>query len=504
MSTIAITQIDLLLLGLLQDRPMHGYELYQHARHEGIDGWFNITMPGVYYSLGKLRDRELISESRQRRSGGADKAIYRLTDAGRGAFFEALEKQVAGQTQTYFEYDLGIYLLNRLPLQSALNLLEQRSEFLTVWGESVESELRRAQETGQPPHQVAILDLTSRFIQMEQAWLDGVVAGIHDAPNEATHRSQRGLMVLSGTLHEFHLPDLIRLIASGKHSGTLTVTDGADVRNVGFTAGRPTCVASFRSDGTKRWPASVEETADNIYDLFRWQEGQFTFDQSVEDHETCVPIDLSVEQLILRGCRWVDNWETIQQLVPSTETIFEVGMNEKQLAELDLQPLEQQIVEAMDGTQDITAIAHSLEVTLFEASRAAYALAAVGALRAGDLSRIRVRRAFREIAELMCRSTIAWRSSPEDRACEVEVNTCCSDLPIRLVEGRISDQTEPSLKTDELVACYTDFLRAQIDVVGRRFGREKANLSFERTIRQLVPELQDMASRYGFQKLIEP
>ena len=83
MNTPATTKTDLLLLGLLLDRPMHGYELYQQIQAEGIDGWFNISAAGVYYSLRKLRDQGLVAESRQRGGGSARKSIYRLTEKGR-------------------------------------------------------------------------------------------------------------------------------------------------------------------------------------------------------------------------------------------------------------------------------------------------------------------------------------------------------------------------------------------------------------------------------------
>ena len=75
------------VLALLDDRPMHGYELHQQIQAEGIDVWFNVSMAGVYYSLGKLRDRGLVAESRQRGRRSVRKSIYRLTDEGRAAFF---------------------------------------------------------------------------------------------------------------------------------------------------------------------------------------------------------------------------------------------------------------------------------------------------------------------------------------------------------------------------------------------------------------------------------
>ena len=61
MTVQTTTKADLLLLGLVLDRPMHGYELYQQIQSEGIDGWFNISAAGVYYSLRKLRDQELVA-----------------------------------------------------------------------------------------------------------------------------------------------------------------------------------------------------------------------------------------------------------------------------------------------------------------------------------------------------------------------------------------------------------------------------------------------------------
>jgi hypothetical protein len=241
---------------------------------------------------------------------------------------------------------------------------------------------------------------------------------------------------------------------------------------------------------------------EGLCDLFRWQEGKFTFDQEMAPEEWCVPLRLSAEDLILCGCRWVDNWTIIQRLVPSADAIFELGMSAEGVKKLTLTAGEQQILEALDGVKDVASIARELGLTVFEASRALYCLAAIGVVRTADLDKIRLRRVFREIAELMCSSTIAWRSSPEDQTCEHEVNQLTDGLPLCLNRGRIEDQADPRLKTNDLVEMYRTFLLAQLDVVSRRFGRENARQSFERTLRQLAPELQDVARRYEFDKLL--
>ncbi|MGD9147034.1 MAG: DUF4388 domain-containing protein [Anaerolineae bacterium] len=504
MSAPSATKIDLLLLGLLLDRPMHGYELFQQIQAEEIDSWFNVSMAGVYYSLGKLRDQGLVAESRQRGGRSPRRSIYRLTEKGRAAFFSAMEAQALSQDQVYLDYDIVIYLLNKLPLQRAIPLLEQHQAFLVEQAQGVQSALLAEQARDNSPLRLAVLDHRRRFLEMEQSWLDGVMRSIQGEDEaETAHEGQRqGLMVLSGDLHHYHLPDLLRLIASGQHSGTLTVTDGVEIRTLTFEHGQPVCATTRRQGEPPPTALSPEEVLSGLCDLFRWQEGRFTLDQEKGRVDWCVPLKLSAEDLILCGCRWVDNWGIIQRLIPSADAIFELGVGSERLAALSLEPLEEQIVAAVDGVKDVASIARELELTVFEASRAFYCLAAVGVVRTADLDKIRLRRVFREIAELMCSSTIAWRSSPDDRSCEEEVNDLTGHLPLCLNRGRIEDQADPQLTTDGLVEMYRTFLLAQLDVVSRRFGHDNARRSFERTLRQLAPELQAVAKRYGFDKTL--
>ena len=506
MSAPSTTKIDLLLLGLLLDRPMHGYELYQQIQTEGIDTWFNVSMAGVYYSLGKLRDQGLVAESRQRGGRSARKSIFRLTEDGRAAFFSAMEAQALSQETASLDYDLVIYLLNKLPMQQATYLLEQHLAFLGEKARALQTALDAERDGNGSSLRLAVLDHKLRYLEMEQNWLADVIRGI-EGEGEAgfAHAGERrGLMILRGDLRHYHLPDLLRLIVSGKHSGRLTITDGLQVRTLTFENGQPVCATSSRQDEPHIPPAKPADVLSGICDLFRWQEGQFTFDQEMGTEEFCVPLKMSAEDLILRGCRWVDNWTIIQRLIPSADTIFELGTVASRLEALDLTDAEKQIVASVDGVKDVATIAREMELTVFEASRAFYCLAAVGVVRTADLDKIRLRRLFREIAELMCSSTVAWREAPEDRTCEEMVNERTGHLPLCLNGGRIEDQANPQLKTDGLVDMYRAFLQAQLQVVSQRFGPENARQSFERTLRQLAPELQEVARRYGFDKLLPP
>lgn len=309
-----LTRIDLLLLGLLMDHPMHGYELHQQVKEEGIDRWFNLSLPGIYYSLGKLRDRGLVLEMQRARTGGTIRAVYRVTERGREAFFSRLDAEATSRDRPSLDYDLVVYFLNKLPLSRAEELLAQRSRFLQSWGEELQTHLTEEEAQGTPLLRLALLEHARRYARMEQEWMDCLLRAIRGEPIFAG--APADLMLLSGDLNRYHLPDLIRLIASGRRSGTLTITDGVATRTLTFHEGRPACATSSWQDaeGRESFVQERDQVLAGLYDLFRWQEEDFTFDQTTGPTEGCFLLQMSADQFLLEGCRWVDNWETLQKL----------------------------------------------------------------------------------------------------------------------------------------------------------------------------------------------
>jgi DNA-binding PadR family transcriptional regulator len=484
---VMLTKNDLLVLGLLLDRPMHGYEINQYVQAEGVTTWFNISTAAIYYSLNKLRRQSLVSETRAR-SGGAEKSVYHVTERGREQFFAGMEAALASEEPVRFEYDLGIFLLNKLPQARALALMERRLDFLRRWHTTLEETLERERAARSQPLRVAILEHAAACVQVESEWLSGIIRQTRG--EEVGER--RGLMLLTGDLRDFHLPDLIKLIVSGKHSGTLTVTDGVSARTLSIHEGRPVCATSRRADGEIHDP---DQVLNDIYDLFRWQEGAFTFDQRMEPQEGCLVLRISAENLILAGSRWVDNWTTIQRVIPSPDTVFE--RQEGPATDLDLTEDERQVFDALDGLKDVTTVARECGLTEFETSKILYGFHAVGLVQPGDRDKIRLRRLFREFAELMCRGTRPYRSSPDDVGCEVAVNQRCAHLPVRLITGRIEDHTDPALRTDELAKVYQDFLKNQRAVVKGWFGEEVAERLFQQVLSQISPGLRDVLEQYN-------
>src|SRR5437764_6089313 len=87
----ALTTPDLVLLSLLAERPMHGYQANAELERRQVRDWAAISRPQIYYSLEKLARAELISPARDRAdSGGPDRVVYRTTTKGKSALLDSL------------------------------------------------------------------------------------------------------------------------------------------------------------------------------------------------------------------------------------------------------------------------------------------------------------------------------------------------------------------------------------------------------------------------------
>jgi DNA-binding PadR family transcriptional regulator len=90
----SLTTPDLVLLSLLAERPMHGYQAHLELERREVRDWAAISKPQIYYSLEKLRRLSLIRGSESEDAiAGPERQVYATTASGRAALAEALERE---------------------------------------------------------------------------------------------------------------------------------------------------------------------------------------------------------------------------------------------------------------------------------------------------------------------------------------------------------------------------------------------------------------------------
>jgi DNA-binding PadR family transcriptional regulator len=174
---LALTTPDLVLLSLLAERPMHGYQANAELERREIRDWAGISRPQVYYSLEKLAKSGMIrSLDTNEPASGPERSSFETTAKGRGALADALEREewtMQRDRPPFLTWVALSWLARPGVFQEQIR---RRQEFL-------ESEVAREKETlrsvleevGHPYHEaVWMVSLMMEQFKTELRWLKRV------------------------------------------------------------------------------------------------------------------------------------------------------------------------------------------------------------------------------------------------------------------------------------------------------------------------------------------
>jgi len=89
-----LTTADLVLLSLLAERPMHGYQANAELVRREVQDWAGISRPQVYYSLEKLARLGMLRAAADKKEAeGPERQVYAVTARGTEALADALERE---------------------------------------------------------------------------------------------------------------------------------------------------------------------------------------------------------------------------------------------------------------------------------------------------------------------------------------------------------------------------------------------------------------------------
>lgn len=88
-----LTTPDLVILSLLAERAMHGYQVNLELERRCVRDWAGISRPQIYYSIEKLAAASLIRAGESDEpAAGPERRVFETTPKGRHALSEALER----------------------------------------------------------------------------------------------------------------------------------------------------------------------------------------------------------------------------------------------------------------------------------------------------------------------------------------------------------------------------------------------------------------------------
>lgn len=233
-------------------------------------------------------------------------------------------------------------------------------------------------------------------------------------------------MAIEGPLRELALSDVLQLLALSRKTGELTVRrdgEGAPIsvflehgavvgaaaagrsRRLGellLLAGKVTerqvaaaAEEQRRSRGTllgavlvARYGVAADDVRrqlrfqveELVFDLSRWSEGHFRFEERPPLDWGPVTIRLATESLLMESARRVDELAAIQREHTAADPVPRLANQPGAGAPLDLQPLDWEVLAAVDGERDLREIARELGRGEFEVAKSVFSLVSDGVL----------------------------------------------------------------------------------------------------------------------------
>jgi len=117
------------LLGLLMDKPMHGYELHQFFTPPSPLGhiWY-LGLSRLYKLLQNLEEQGYVEVARETQETRPDKKVYHVTASGQEAFLEWLQTPVEGMRSIRVEFLGKLYLAQTLGPKMVERLIQRQTE----------------------------------------------------------------------------------------------------------------------------------------------------------------------------------------------------------------------------------------------------------------------------------------------------------------------------------------------------------------------------------------
>ena len=186
----ALTTPDLVLLSLLAEAPMHGYQANLELERRRIRDWADISRPQVYYSLEKLRRSGLLRLSTSAEpAGGPERSVFAITARGRNALADALQREDWTTQRDRPAFLTWLALSWQARPGIFRQQVERRRKFLLDELHREELTLQSVlEEVGHPYHEaVWMLSLVIDQLQSELRWIDKVQ---RELPHRASARNK--------------------------------------------------------------------------------------------------------------------------------------------------------------------------------------------------------------------------------------------------------------------------------------------------------------------------
>jgi DNA-binding PadR family transcriptional regulator len=160
------TALGLSILQLLDERPMHPYELASTMRARHLDEFIRLNFGSLYHTVDSLEANGwIIPAEREREGGRPERTVYRLTKTGRDVLVRVVSDILAHPRREYPEFAVGLMFMHHLGAEVAASHLASRSVALQATIEKLTGIM--AEVRGSGVTRLALIELEHKIAMLE-------------------------------------------------------------------------------------------------------------------------------------------------------------------------------------------------------------------------------------------------------------------------------------------------------------------------------------------------
>ena len=183
--TMKVSKVEVVVLGLLAETPMHGSDLLERFRTRSMGFWVEVGKASVYQALKRLEREGAIAGTLQEGTDGPDRRVYRLTRQGKQRLHEGLAERF--DQLVPYETDAGVAMgfAHLLPGAQGRKAADVRERSLNDLLDAVRTEISRTASDAGKGRAVsnAMLRQQEALAKAELAWLKSYRAALSKGRN---------------------------------------------------------------------------------------------------------------------------------------------------------------------------------------------------------------------------------------------------------------------------------------------------------------------------------
>ena len=170
--------LELAILGLLKQQPMHGYQLSRELG-ESLGGFWRVSYGSLYPTLRRMERDGLVAPITGEPTGGRRKTVYDITEEGERAFLELLQETAGDTSSEDARFRVRLAFFRYLPPETRIRLLERRRAALTERLASFDAAIAAGRDEADD-YRLAVMEHGRAATEADIAWIDDLTSNERD------------------------------------------------------------------------------------------------------------------------------------------------------------------------------------------------------------------------------------------------------------------------------------------------------------------------------------